>query len=58
MFPYVISISITDSTGSDKQLFRTDSYNRIPYFSAGMTPVIWLSDNIHYFLFRFFTFFT
>lgn len=39
MFPYVVSISITDSTGSDKQLFHTDLYNYMPYFSAGMPDI-------------------
>ena len=39
MFPYVVSISITDSTGSDKQLFHTDLYNYMPYFSAGKPDI-------------------
>lgn len=39
MFPYVVSVSITDSTGSDKQLFHTDLYNYMPYFSAGKPDI-------------------
>ena len=39
MFPYVVSISITDSTSSDKQLFHTDLYNYMPYFSAGKPDI-------------------